>query len=104
MSQSECAQYLDCSLDSVKGWCYGKRVPKDGVILEMIDLIQKQQDLGKDLLKVVFNGEPVIFLQCDEDAQKLGFPNFNAYNAAVRRMIECLNKDQIMRLKLIEGK
>ncbi|MCV6548541.1 MAG: hypothetical protein OIF56_14885 [Cohaesibacter sp.] len=91
LSQREAANFLAVSTSIVDKWSRGVRTPRPEVIREMTNLVQKQQETARQMLKIVNENEmeaiELGFPTNDHEAQCLGWPCVGAWKGMAGRFI-----------------
>lgn len=103
LSVREAAVWLNVSHNSAESWAAGRRTVPEGVMAEMLDLIDRQGRAAEEALATILGaaqdqGELPELIELglasdDHEAQGLGWPTASAHAAVMRRLIEIAPDD-----------
>lgn len=95
LSTREAARFLNVSLDTVKSWSSGRNNCPDGVLDEMSELIDLQNQMAAEIIEKKSGVDKIEIGYCtdDHEAQVLDLPTKSAHDAIIRRVVDCVDEE-----------
>ena len=101
LTQREAATFLDSREDTVRSWSLGRRNAPPGVIEQMRDLIDRQEEAAVQAIRQIEamsddmtpDEIEIGYPADDHEAQELGFPTVSAWGAMAARVIADIGAD-----------
>lgn len=93
LSQQEAAEFLKIRRSSISNWTIGRRPPPDEILGWMVELVQAQNKMADETLKLIAAHPATEIIEIgfcadDHEAQTLGLPAKSAHDAVIRRIVE----------------
>lgn len=91
LSQREAAAFLDVSIDNVRSWSTGRRTPPAGVMLELWELNDRQQEAADEAYQAWREAKQPKEIEIgvatdDHEAESLGWPCVTAHMMVAERL------------------
>ncbi|MDP9195226.1 MAG: hypothetical protein M3O22_00380 [Pseudomonadota bacterium] len=106
LSHREAAEFLDVRPDTIKSWSSGRRAVPEGAVNQILTLLKAQAKAAQETVRVIQRNPYAETIELgyasdDAEAQGLGWFCVGAQMGALRKVLELLMPEEIVRVKLV---